>query len=275
MLNIQAVKKSFYYLVQTINTTSIGRRICQVFLDAQLSLKSTVHHGEVCMDFVTPNLLSHYRAISFSVKEPDTLEWIDKIPKNSIFWDVGANVGLYSVYAAKKGCSHVYAFEPSVFNLELLARNINLNCLQSKITVMPIALSEKIGISQFNLSTTSWGGALSTFDKDFDQHGNKLNSVFEYRTIGLSLDEVAEIYKIPFPQYLKIDVDGLEHLILRGGALILKHVDSVLIEISDDFKEQATESFSLLSSAGLIQRARFTMDGVENQCNQWWTRSAS
>ena len=225
MLNTQAVKKSFYYLVQTINTTSIGRRICQVFLDAQLSLKSTVHHAEVCMDFVTPNLLSHYRAISFSVKEPDTLEWI--------------------------------------------------NFLQSKITVMPIALSEKIGISQFNLSTTSWGGALSTFDKDFDQHGNKLNSVFEYRTIGLSLDEVAEIYKIPFPQYLKIDVDGLEHLILRGGALILKHVDSVLIEISDEFKEQATESFSLLSSAGLIQRARFTMDGVENQCNQWWTRSTS
>lgn len=275
MLITQAVKKSFYYLVQTINMTLIGRRICQVFLEAQLGLKSTIHHGGVCIDFVTPNLLSHYRATSFSVKEPDTLEWIDKMPKSSIFWDVGANVGLYSIYAAKKGCSHVYAFEPSVFNLELLARNINLNCMQSKITIMPIALSEKIGASQFKLSTITWGGALSTFDKDFDQHGKKLNSVFEYRTIGFSLDNAAEIFNIPFPQYLKIDVDGLEHFILRGGNLILKQVDSVLIEISDDFQEQASEAFNLLSSAGLIQRARFSMDGVENQSNQWWTRSAS
>lgn len=140
---------------------------------------------------------------------------------------------------------------------------------------MPIALSEKIGTSQFKLSTTSWGGALSTFDKDFDQHGKEINSVFEYKTIGLSLDDVAEIFSIPFPNYLKIDVDGLEHLILQGGHLILKKVDSVLIEISDDFQEQSRESFNLLSSAGLIQRARFSMDGAKSQYNQLWTRSAS
>lgn len=102
MLNTQAVKRSIYHFVRTVNMTSIGRRICQVFLDAQLNLKSTIQHGEICMDFVTPNLLSHYRAISFSVKEPDTLEWIDKMPKNGILWDVGANVGLYSIYAAKR-----------------------------------------------------------------------------------------------------------------------------------------------------------------------------
>lgn len=275
MLNTKEVKKLFYYLIRVINTVAIGRRICQEFLDAQLSLKSIIKHDDINLEFLTPNLLSYYRATSFSAKEPDTLKWIDGIPGNAIFWDVGANVGLYSIYAAKRGCNHVYSFEPSVFNLELLARNVNLNALNKKITIMPIALSEKIGTSQFKLTTTSWGGALSTFDKDFDQHGNQINSVFEYGTVGLSLDDVAEIFKIPFPNYLKIDVDGLEHLILQGGRLVLKKVDSVLIEISDDFQEQSRESFNLLSSAGLALRAKFSLGGIQSQHNQLWTRLAS
>jgi len=52
-------------------------------------------------------------------KEPDTLMWIDKIPEHSVFWDVGANVGLYSCYAAKARNCIVFAFEPSVFNLRV------------------------------------------------------------------------------------------------------------------------------------------------------------
>jgi len=73
----------------------------------------------------------------FATKEPETLEWIDRIPEKSVLWDIGANVGLYSCYAAKaRGC-RVFAFEPSVFNLEILARNIFLNQLTDQITIVP------------------------------------------------------------------------------------------------------------------------------------------
>jgi FkbM family methyltransferase len=92
--------------------------------------------------------------------------------------DIGANVGLYSVYAAKSRNCNVFAFEPSVFNLELLARNIFINDLQLKITIIPIALSDKLGSNIFKMSSTSWGGALSTFGEDFDQNGNKFLDVF-------------------------------------------------------------------------------------------------
>ena len=55
--------------------------------------------------FVLENFLSEqtcdFLAESFSKKEPDTLAWIDLIPEGSLIWDIGANVGLYSVYAAK------------------------------------------------------------------------------------------------------------------------------------------------------------------------------
>ena len=57
----------------------------------------------------------------------------------TVFLDIGANVGIYSVYAAKSKKCKVYSFEPSVFNLEILARNVFLNELSSSITIMPFS----------------------------------------------------------------------------------------------------------------------------------------
>ena len=96
-----------------------------------------------------PNPLNKYRIKTFSTKEPETLAWIDSFKKNSVFWDVGANIGLYSIYAAKASSCKVFAFEQSVFNLELLAKNININNLSLQIAIFPIALSNKSGINPF------------------------------------------------------------------------------------------------------------------------------
>src|SRR3990167_8176822 len=110
-----------------------------------------------------PNALCHYRAKTFSTKEPETLQWIDNIPEKSVFWDIGANIGLYSLYAAKRRHCRVWAFEPSVFNLELLARNIFLNKLTYQICIVPIALNEELSENLIRMTTTDWSGALSTF----------------------------------------------------------------------------------------------------------------
>jgi len=215
--------------------------------------------------------LTRYRSDSFSTKEPTTLTWLEAITKNSVLWDVGANVGLYSVYPAKRNGIKVFAFEPSVFNLELLARNIFLNDLQQLITIVPTALSEAQGPNLFRMSTTSWGGALSNFGGDFDQHGDKLKSNFEYVTLGITMDQAVLQLGIPAPQFIKIDVDGIEHFILRGGLETLKTVESVLIEIDDCFKEQADETARILRSAGLKLHLKCDGDGV-SQYNQWWVR---
>ena len=104
------------------------------------------------MAFSAPNALCRYRASSFATKEPETLDWIDALPSGAILWDIGANVGLYSVYAAIKRDTQVYAFEPSVFNLEQLERIIHLNKLQRRITIVPVALSERTGASLFKMT---------------------------------------------------------------------------------------------------------------------------
>jgi FkbM family methyltransferase len=230
-----------------------------------------VSHNSVLMSLLVPNALCRYRAVTFSTKEPDTLRWLDSIPPKAILWDVGANIGIYSIYAAKRQNVRVISFEPSVFNLELLARNIHLNNLQDQIQIVPIALTDSMGFSLFRMTNTAWGGALSTFGQAFDQNGMVLNASFEYSIIGISMDQAVETIGIPLPNFLKIDVDGIEHLILRGGASVLAHVESVLVEINDDFEEQASESAYHLRKSGLKPAGKFSLNS-NNQYNQLWTR---
>lgn len=266
-----SIKVSVSSMLRLLPRIPGGKYLFQQLLEAGMEENKAVRHQDTCMVFATPNELCRYRAGSFSSKEPDTLTWLEGIPQDAVLWDVGANVGLYSIYAAKKG-ARVFAFEPSVFNLELLARNIFMNGLHGNITIVPVALSNDIGPSLFKMSTTAWGGALSTFGQDFDQHGGRLNSKFEYQTIGVAMDDVVNLLGIPAPRYIKIDVDGIEHFILRGGAQVLKQVDSVLIEINDDFAEQAEESARHLLAAGLALKRKCPMPDAGNQYNQWWIR---
>ena len=52
------------------------------------------------IDFFCPNKITATRVNSIFSKEPETIEWIKSFENNSIFWDIGANIGLYSLYAA-------------------------------------------------------------------------------------------------------------------------------------------------------------------------------
>jgi FkbM family methyltransferase len=252
--------------------TAAGRYFCQQVLDRAMSREEIVHHGSNRLVFAVPNWLSLYRAKTFATKEPDTLEWIDALPEGSVLWDIGANVGIYTIYAAKVRKCKVFAFEPSVFNLELLARNIFLNGLQQQVTIVPLALSDKVGADLFKLTTMQWGGALSTFSQDFDNNGEPIETIFEYQTAGVSMTEAASRLMIQQPQFIKIDVDGMEHFILRGGAEILAKADSVLVEINDQFQRQAAESASCLKRAGLSLRKKCDL-GVIGQFNQLWVRA--
>jgi len=231
-----------------------------------------VTHNNIAFKFFVPNPLSLYRVKTFSTKEPDTLSWIDSLDKSSILWDIGANIGLYSIYAAKSRNTKVFAFEPSVFNLEFLAKNIHINRLQNNIIIFPVALSDKSDINLFKMNSPLWGGALSSFGVDYDQHGENYNSVFEYSVPGLKADNVCETFNIPKPDYIKIDVDGIEHLILNGAEKILKEVKSVLIEIDDNFLEQSEKSKKYLSNAGLVLKEKHSLSHDGSQFNQLWAR---
>jgi FkbM family methyltransferase len=230
-----------------------------------------LHNGTV-FQFHTPNWLTLYRAETFSTKEPETLEWIDNFETNSVFWDIGANVGLYSIYATKVKNTITYAFEPSVFNLELLAKNINANNLEKRINILPIALSDCNNINTFNMSHIEWGSALSTFSKSYDANGKDLNIQFSYNTIGLRADDAVNIFNLQYPKYLKIDVDGIEHLILTGMPLVLESAEEILIELSNVFKEQIEICTTILISKGFILSQKYIETDINISTNQIWKK---
>ena len=262
-------------LSSVINFASKSKLIFKVFqliVDEVYKKTYVVNHKSQKMIFTVPNYLSLYRCETFATKEPDTLSWIEQMSEGEVFWDIGANVGLYSIYAAKYSKSKVYSFEPSVFNLEILARNIHVNNLQNLITIVPLPLTNKLGIQKFKMSNITWGGALSTFGENFDQWGDKLDtSTFEYSFPGIAMDDAEKILNIEPPDFLKIDVDGIEHLILEGGVEVLKSVKSILLEVNDNFEDQSKMIKKSLTDAGFILFKKCDM-GDEFFFNQWWVK---
>lgn len=271
------VKKLIDASVGLMGRTGGGRYLFGRITANAMGLTRTISHRGVSLTFAAPNELARARADTFSRKEPETLEWIDGIPEGSLVWDIGANVGLYTCYAAKhRGC-RVFAFEPSVFNLELLARNVVLNGLVSKVTVVPLPLSGESAASQLNMSSTDWGGAMSTFGEAYGHDGRALRKIFEYPTIGVSMTDAVNLLKIPRPDYIKMDVDGIEHLILKGGMPVLGGVKGILIEINDEFAAQASGASECLRQAGFTLKEKKHADirqtgGSATTFNQIWVR---
>ena len=270
------VRKILEQSTQTLGTTKVGRIVFEQMVNQSMQRTQLVTHQGLEMRFSVPNQLNHFRVTTFATKEPETLEWIDQLPQNSLVWDIGANVGLYTVYAALKRKSRVVAFEPSVFNLELLARNLYLNHLQDRVTLLPIALSDLMGSNKLRMSSTEWG-ALSTFGKDIGWDGQPMREIFAFPTYGLSLDQAVEVLALEYPDYIKMDVDGIEHFLLQGGPEVLKQIKGILIEINDDFEEQAGLAKKLLESAGLELLEKrysemFEESKFQNLYNQIWIR---
>ena len=194
--------------------------------------------------FFSPNKLIEWRVETFFEKEPETLSWIDSFEtdENVYFWDIGANIGLYSLYASLKHTNiNVVAFEPSTSNLRVLSRNISINHLEEKIRIINNPLShESNKFSKFRESSFLEGGALHTYREKFDYTGKNFISENQYYLLGTNINELLDRKILELPNYIKIDVDGIEHLILQGGDKYLNHsnIKSILIEVNENFVDQ-------------------------------------
>lgn len=167
--------------------------------------------GERNIRFACPNLLTRWRVETLRSKEPATLDWIDGFSPGDTLWDVGANIGIYSIYAAVARACRVVAFEPSPVNFALLERNIVLNGLSEKIVAFPVALCESQRIDLLNMANMDAGAAFASFG------GRTSQASVRIACLGYPLDNFVDEFAPPFPQHLKIDVDGNEEAILHGA----------------------------------------------------------
>ena len=119
--------------------------------------------------------------------------------------DVGANFGVYSLVMASRGAA-VVAFEPGVAALESLRSNIALNPL-ANVTVMPTAVSDSDGSAELHHV-----GGLTTFS---------LGGTPETRSETVSLTTLDHALGTRRTDFIKIDVEGHEPMVLRGGRGVL------------------------------------------------------
>ena len=222
----------------------------------------------------TPNHICAFRHNTFSSKEPEMLEWIDEYGGEGTFYDIGANIGIYSLYFAKSKTGSVYSFEPSVFNLRQLAKNISINTMDDRITVVSNPLSNITGVATFTNGSADEGGALSAFGVEYGYDGKPINSDIKYSVVGFSLDDLLKNGLISkAPSLIKIDVDGIEHLILSGAKNTLANdsLKSIFIEVNTAFEEQSVNVKRLLESAGFTLNSA-TPVVFEGTYNQIWIR---
>ncbi len=207
-----------------------------------------LEYGEVplrgkTMRFATTGSSSRKRLRSLFSKEPITLAWIDSFGQGETLHDIGANVGMYTVYAAVMRDSTVYAFEPEALNYAELNKNIFLNDLDARVLAYCVALSDVdkadrlllsdfgIGISYHDFEENSW-----TDDKAFAHDWVvRKDERRQQGCIGRTLDSLIR-EGLAVPDHIKIDVDGLEHRVIGGMLETLKRPElkTVLVEINFD-----------------------------------------
>jgi|TARA_R110000803_G_scaffold26745_1_gene62996 FkbM family methyltransferase len=172
------------------------------------------------------------------VKEKETIAWIDEFKKDSVFFDVGANIGLYCLYSAITHKNDVYAFEPHTPNYVNLLDNINENKLFN-CKAFPLALGETTALTTLGIKELNEGVS----DSHVGQH-----SEYYHGCIEMPLDQLIEKGTLPQPDHVKIDVDGHEGKVVNGAINTISKCKSVLVEL--DLK-QHMEAYDKIISVGL------------------------
>lgn len=211
-----------------------------------------VRAGEKELKFLYENPFTKYRIDTFYTKEPETIKWIDNFEPNSTMWDIGANIGIYTCYAAAVKGTNVIAFEPLPFNIRSLATNILLNELNDRVTIFTAPLTNRPHIAPLNMGSCVPASSGSSFSEIYTADGNPIEKSVPLNMFGFSADSLYDLFKFSPPNYIKIDVDGIEHLILAGMKKILSHqnVKSVLVELFDTFEEQVKRTDFILKKKG-------------------------
>ena len=217
------------------------------------NLELETKHGNVQVNISNTNEKSS--TIGALHVERDTVEWIESMPESSCFWDIGANVGIFSMIAAKK-VHKVYSFEPQTYTFSKLISNLQLNNMTDKVNAFQIAFCDRTRIDVLNMSSIELGSAFNAFGTTSDQYGNIIDN-YSYNMLGYTVDDFIDVFKPCFPTHIKIDVDGLEPQILIGGGktFTTRELRSVVIETEGD-ENRINEIHKIMKKYGFIVRIK-------------------
>jgi FkbM family methyltransferase len=178
------------------------------------------------------------RCMSALVKEAGTCAWIvSEVRPGEVFYDIGANIGLYTVMAAQQvgAEGRVYAFEPHGANFARLVDNIAVNDLAGIVSPCSFALNDRSGLIPFNYISLMTGTSNSQLGSLRDGEEQEFRPALSEPKAAMAVDDLIDGQGFRMPHHVKLDVDGNELLILRGMTRTLMRADkprSIQIEMN-------------------------------------------
>lgn len=174
--------------------------------------------------FQCTNAQTLRRACTFYIKEAGTVAWLDRVLQpGDVFLDVGANVGIYTLYGAQRvgAAGHVFAVEPHLRNAVALMENLRINDFGQRVSLLTTALAEGTRAARFDYLEWRTGSSHSQLAGDADtpvgavQAAARASGISELK-VAQSVDSLIAQGAIRTPNVVKIDVDGIELSILAG-----------------------------------------------------------
>ena len=181
-----------------------------------------------------------WRAKTFHVKEPTTLQWIQSLEKNAVLIDVGANIGIYTLPSALYHVKKVISLEPEIKNYNELVKNIEINDIGDRVDALPLAVSTEFA----NLPSDIY---LTKDEPGFSCHQVGRNQNYKLQELSV-MRKKRSVYCIPLssvvlnacknhpssPIHIKIDVDGIEEDICQSlfASGAFNHINSIQVELN-------------------------------------------
>ena len=215
--------------------------------------------------FCSPTARALLDPLNFPDDEPETVAWIDEfIRDGEVMWDIGANIGLYALYAALGPGIRVLAFEPGAGSFAALMRNVELNAMGDRIAAYCLAFDEATGLDVLHMMHTGAGHSMHAFGRG-EAADWPMTPPFSQACLGFSIDDFRRIFDAPPPDHVKLDVDGNEAKIIRGGRQTLAGAKTVLVEIEDRGGDGEADAAAALEALGFRAADDFNREGARNQ----------
>lgn len=200
------------------------------------------------LSFVALGRTSAGRVMNVMTKQPATIRWIDGFADGSVFWDIGANVGVYSMYAALRGRARVVAFEPAAVNYFLLAANCEANRFEERVECLLLGMGQERGIGRMELSQFASAKSFSFRGKSHESFSGRQAALI------VTMDQLVDEFGLQPPTYVKIDTPGMSEAIIAGGLRTLERPD--VREIHMELRERSKAGQRI---TGTLARCGFTI----------------
>lgn len=194
------------------------------------------------------------------------LGFVDRfVNQGDVVWDVGANMGIFALPAATKA-SFTLAIEPDPFNQSLLHRTAAANP-DLNIDVVPVALATEFGVAKFSIPVRGRSAnSLAATSHVGSQTGGVRQ---QFTVVTVATDWLLDHY--PAPQFVKVDAEGAETMILSSATRLLAEVRPVfVIEMPNVNADACLAIFKANNYVMASSYATVTREGLVDDLHDVW-----